>query len=114
MSSSARPASVLALRFAASSGICSALLNGVTCSTSRACISVVLLVRLAITIEMPIDEPMLRTSVKIEVPLLRRWLGRVKKAAVVIGTNNRPRPMPWTMLVTTMVRWVTSSEKPVM
>ena len=58
-------------RLAATSGICSASLNGVTDSVSRACISVVLLVRLAITMEMPIDEPMLRTSVVIEVAPLR-------------------------------------------
>ncbi len=104
----------MTFRFVATSGICSASLNGVTPSASRACISMVLSVRLAITMEMPIDEPILRTSVRIEVPLLRRCPGSVRNAAVVIGTNNRPRPMPCTTLVTTMVRCVTSSEKPVM
>ena len=78
------------LEHRATSGICSALLNGVTCSASRACISVVLLVRLAITIEMPIELPMLRTSVRIggaarcaDAP------GSVANATVLSGTNTQ-------------------------
>jgi hypothetical protein len=89
-------------------------LNGVTCSLNRACISVVLLVRLAITIDMPIEEPILRVSVVMAVAPVRRWLGKVANATVEIGTNNSPSPMPCTMLVTTIVVFVTSSEKPVM
>ena len=73
----------------------------------------VLLVRLAITMEMPTDEPILRTSVRMAVPPVRRWCGSVENAAVVIGTNSRPRPTPWMMLVTTIVCCVVSSEKPV-
>ncbi len=59
--------------------------------------------RLAITIEMPIDEPILRTSVVMAVPPVRRLFGSVLKATVEIGTNSRPSPTPWIMLMTTMV-----------
>ena len=82
------------------------------CSASRACISVVVLVRLAITIEMPIELPMLRTRVSMAVPLLRNSPGSVANATVESGTNTRPRPAPWMMPVTTMVRVDVSVVKP--
>ena len=109
-SSSARPWSVAVLSI--EPACCKALLNGVMCSASRACISVVVLVRLAITIEMPIELPMLRTSVSIAVPLLRSSPGSVANATVDSGTNTRPRPAPWMMPVTTMVRVEVSVVKP--
>ena len=59
---------------------------------------IVVLVSCAITIEMPIELPMLRTSVRIAVPSVRRWPGSVVNATVLSGTNTRPRPKPWTML----------------
>ena len=65
------------------------------CSASRACISVVVLVRLAITIEMPIELPMLRTSVSIDGAAGAQMAGSVANATVLSGTNTRPRPKPW-------------------
>ena len=55
-------------------------MNGVIPSPRRSCIKVVLLVRLAIIIEMPIDEPILRSSVTIDVPPLRNLPLNVLKA----------------------------------
>ena len=45
---------------------------------------------------------------------VRKWPGSVAKATVEIGTNSKPSPTPWIILVTTIVVLVTSSEKPVM
>ena len=82
----------------------SASLNGVMCSASRACISLVLLVRKAIAIEMPIAEPRLRISVS---DARCRWCadapGRVANDTVLSDTNTRPMPMPWMMPVTTIM-----------
>ena len=44
---------------------------------------IVVLVSCAITIEMPIELPMLRTRVRIAVPSVRRWPGSVANATVL-------------------------------
>ena len=56
--------------------------------------AVVVLVSCAITIEMPIELPMLRTSVRIAVPSVRRWPGSVANATVLNGTKTRPSAEP--------------------
>ena len=81
----------------------SASLNGVTYSTSRACVSVDFCVSSAITTEMPTELPMLRTSVRIALPSVRRCPGRVANATVLSGTNTKPTPNPWITPTTTMV-----------
>ena len=59
------------------------------------------------TMEMPIELATLRIRVSIEVPSVRRWLGRVRNATVLSGTNTSPNPNPCTMLT------ITISETPV-
>ena len=49
--------------------------------------------------EMPIELATLRISVSIEVPSVRKWFGSVRNATVDSGTNTRPKPKPWTMLI---------------
>ena len=49
---------------------------------------------------MPIELATLRIRVSIEVPSVRRWLGSVRNATVESGTNTRPKPKPWMMLIT--------------
>ena len=47
------------------------------------------------TIEMPIELPMLRISVHSAVPFVRRSHGSVAKAIVFSGTKMKPSPKPW-------------------
>ena len=54
------------------------------------------------TTEMPIELATLRIRVSIEVPSVRRWLGSVRNATVLSGTNTRPKPKPCAMLTTTI------------
>jgi len=51
---------------------------------------------LAITIEMPTDEPMLRVRLSRLDPSVRSSGGRVAKAVAFRGMNTSPMPRPWT------------------
>ena len=48
-----------------------------------------------VTIEMPIDEPMLRTRLNRLAASVRKRASSVAKATVDSGTKTRPRPSPW-------------------
>src|SRR6185312_16115101 len=93
------------------SGILRASLNGVTCSTSWLWNMVVMLVRRAMTTEMPTDEPMLRISVHSAAPSVRSAAGRVAKAIVFSGTKMKPSPNPWTIELIAMVSAETSVDQ---
>src|SRR5260221_170319 len=54
------------------------------------------------TTEMPMEEATLRIRVSIEVPSVRRWLGSVRNATVLSGTNTRPKPNPCAIETTTI------------
>ncbi len=68
----------------------------------------------AMTIEMPIELATLRIRVSIEVPSVRRWLGSVRNATVLSGTNTSPKPKPCTMLMVTISGTPVWSVQPVM
>ena len=72
----------------------------------------VLLVSWAITIEMPIELPMLRIRRQEAVASVRNSPGSVAKATVFSGTKTKPRPKPWTMPDTMIVLAEVFGEKP--
>ena len=92
--------------------MCSASLNGVTCSTSWLWNCIVMLVSCAMTTEMPTDEPMLRISVHSAAPSVRNSPGRVAKAIVLSGTKTKPSPNPCAIELIAIVLAETSSVQP--
>ena len=71
----------------------------------------VLLVRLAMTMETPIELPRLRISVHMAVPCVRKATGTVESAIMFSGTNINPSPKPCSMLTHTIVRVAVSGVK---
>ncbi len=64
------------------------------------------------TIEMPIDEPMLRTRENSAVASVRKRASSVAKAMVDSGTKTNPSPRPWMMPEVRMSQLSICGEKP--